>query len=75
MAHFARENERVATQKLNEVIENISRITVQYDDVLPFMKVKDMDDDSGLTGHMEKLAKELLTLARVNDEPGMDSVD
>ena len=57
------------------MMEKILRITIQYSDVLPFTKVKDMDDDSVLTGRMEKLAKELVTLAQVNVGPGLDSVD
>lgn len=35
MAHCAWESEHVATQSLNEVMEKLARIVVQYNDVLP----------------------------------------
>lgn len=75
MAHCARESKRVATESLNEVMGKLSRIFLQYDDVLPFSKVKEACHDSVLPGRMEELARGLISLAQGDDGPGLDSVD
>jgi hypothetical protein len=70
MAHCARET----TDSLNKVMDKLSYIFLQYDDVFPFYRVKEVHLDCPSTGWMEELTRELIRLAR-GDGPGLDSVD
>jgi hypothetical protein len=45
-------------------MDKLSHIFVQYDDVLPFSRVKEAHLDCPSTGWMEELARELISLAR-----------
>jgi hypothetical protein len=77
MAHCAQEGRRDATLKLDELMSRLKSILVEYDDVLPFSKVKEKEDaeDASLAlGRMEGLARELVNLAR-GDETGLDDID
>jgi hypothetical protein len=58
-------------------MSRLKSIFVEYNDVLPLSKVKEMEDaeDAGLPlGRMEELARELVNLAR-EDETGLDDMD
>jgi hypothetical protein len=44
MAHYAQEGRRVATLKLDELMSRLKSIFVEYNDVLPFSKVKETED-------------------------------
>jgi hypothetical protein len=77
MAHCTQEGRRVATLKLDELMPRLKSIFVEYNDVLPSLKVKETEDaeDAGLPlGGMEELARELVNLAR-EDETGLDDID
>jgi hypothetical protein len=44
MAYYVQEGRRVATLKFDELMPRLKSIFVEYNDVLPFSKVKKMED-------------------------------